>query len=212
MLMILPSPNRDSAVATIDVHLVRHGAHDDVGRRLSGRAAAGGLTAEGRVQAQAAARLLGAVDRVYSSPRQRTLETASFLHCESMHAPIIAEELDEIDFGAWNGSSFDDLAHDPGWAVWNRARATARPPGGETMAAAVGRASGFIDRLLADPRHAGASIALVTHCDIVRGLLAQNLGLSFDNILRFDIDPGSVSTVRFDQGNARITRVNGTPA
>ena len=53
---------------------------------------------------------------------------------------------------------------------------------------------------------------LVTHCDIIRGVIAFYLGLSLDHILRFDIDPGSVSTIEVGAGQARIIRINEVPA
>ena len=212
MLMLTPEMRNGASAFTPQIHLIRHGAHDDVGRRLSGRATAGGLTIEGRAQASAVARMIGLVDIVYASPRRRTLETAAIVaeaHCVKM---VEANALDEIDFGAWNGQLFSDLDRDPLWRDWNGARSTARTPGGETMAEATDRAIDFIETVSQEALAPGGSAALVTHCDIIRGVLARHLGLDLDYMLRFDIDPGSVSTILLTPGDVRVLRVNATPA
>src|SRR3546814_14201668 len=65
--------------------------------------------------------------------------------CSSDLAATTAEALNEIDLGLWSGRNFDALAADKDWALWNTARAHARPPGGEAMievqAREIGRAS-----------------------------------------------------------------------
>jgi broad specificity phosphatase PhoE len=52
----------------------------------------------------------------------------------------------------------------------------------------------------------------VTHCDIIRGIIAHYLGLSFDNLLKFNVDPGSVSTLMLGPDGGCVTRVNEVPA
>ncbi|WP_300973861.1 histidine phosphatase family protein [Sphingomonas sp. LHG3406-1] len=176
------------------VHLLRHGAHDDLGLRLTGRAPDGGLSALGRTQAVAAARRLQADPpaAVYASPRRRTMETASIvaehLGLEVMEAPA----LDEIDFGEWTGRSFLQLHDDPRWAVWNSRRSEARCPGGETMAEAQARALAFAFEVAAT--HDGPAL-LVTHCDVIRALHCWSERRSLDSILDTQCEPGSLSVL-----------------
>ena len=49
---------------------------------------------------------------------------------------------------------------------------------------------------------------MVTHCDIIRGVLCHYLGLPFDNLLRFDIDAASVSTLIVGTWGARVAGMN----
>ena len=56
--------------------------------------------------------------------------------------------------------------------------------------------------------HDEETIAAVTHCDIIRGVIAHYLGLSLDNILRFDVDPASVSRLQIGRWGARVASVN----
>lgn len=192
------------------VGLVRHGAHDDLGTWLSGRTRDIALNAAGRDETAALARrLVGrGVTAITTSPRRRTVETAAILGQSLGRIPAAADALDEIDFGAWSGARFSDLDGDPAWQYWNAARATAPTPGGETMAAAVARAMAHLDGLAPQ---GGGPVLCVSHCDIIRGVIAHALGLSLDNILRFEIAPASVSWVMaHGQGTAHVLTMNGT--
>jgi len=166
------------------------------------------LSQEGLLQAEIIADLLGVetLAGVYSSPRERAYYTARDIAEPHSLTVEIAEGLDEIDFGEWTGRSFDDIEGDPLWCQWNEARGTARPPGGESMDEAVNRARDAVETIAG--WHRDQSVALVTHCDVIRGLIAHYLGLPLDNLLRFDVDPASVSRLAVGTWGARIVSVN----
>ena len=186
--------------------------HGEFGWKLSGRAGAPCLTGRGRLQAEEVAAWpgLGPLSGIHASPRRRTVETASIIAAACGSDFTIVADLDEVDFGSWNGLSFAELDLDPEWQDWNRQRSAGRTPGGETMAGAVSRTIRHIDRTAR--QQPGATILCVTHCDIIRGAIAHYLGLSLDNLLRFDVDPGSISTVIVGGTGARVTRLNEVPA
>jgi probable phosphoglycerate mutase len=181
--------------------LVRHAAHADFGHRLTGRGPDGGLTQDGRSQADTLAAELSrdAVAAVYTSPRLRTRQTAEAVAAVHGLPVIVAEPLDEIDFGAWTGRSFEELDGQPEWDLWNSRRSLARCPGGESMTEALHRAAAFVDEV--GQRHEGQTAVLVTHCDIIRALLCREHGRSLDDILSFEADPASVA--RLAVGAAR---------
>lgn len=190
------------------VYLVRHGSHGDVGVTLTGRGPEGGLTPGGRAEAQGAAEVLArrGVTALHASPRRRTQETAALI-AERCGATVHSTQaLDEIDFGAWTGRRFDALAGDPEWDRWNTARASAVPPGGETMAAAVARAVDFLETLESE-----GPVACVSHCDVIRGVVAHHLGLSLDNLLRFEVAPASITTLDLWPGGGSVVEVNRLP-
>lgn len=143
---------------------------------------------------------------VYSSPRERTYRTAREIAEAHGLKVRIDDDLDELDFGDWAGLEFEELADDPLWARWNEARAAARPPDGESMDEAVDRADSALARMAAE--HASSCVAAVTHCDVIRGVLARRLGLSFDHMLRFDVDPASVSRIAIGAGWSRVISIN----
>jgi ribonuclease H / adenosylcobalamin/alpha-ribazole phosphatase len=192
------------------VGLVRHGAHNDLGTWLSGRTRDIALNAAGRNETVALTQRLArrGVTAIATSPRRRTVETAAILGQGLGLTPVPAGALDEIDFGAWSGARFSDLDGDPAWRHWNAARGTAPTPGGETMAQAVARAMAHLDELA---QQGDGPILCVSHCDVIRGVIAHALGLSLDNILRFEIAPASVSWVQVHgQGLAHVLTINGT--
>ncbi len=47
-----------------------------------------------------------------------------------------------------------------------------------------------------------------SHCDVLRALVAHYLGLPLDNLLRFEIDAGSVSRVEVGAWGGRVLGVN----
>jgi broad specificity phosphatase PhoE len=51
-------------------------------------------------------------------------------------------------------------------------------------------------------------IAAVSHCDVIRGIIAHHLGLPLDNLLRFDVDPASVSRLQLGDWGGRVMSVN----
>ena len=77
------------------------------------------------------------------------------------------------------------------------------PVYGESMAEAQAR---IVGHLQAAP--AGETIAMVTHSDMIRAAVAHVLGLSLDHLLRFDIDPASVTGVAVGDWGARLLWMN----
>lgn len=178
---------------------------------LSGRTEGISLTADGRRQAERLAERLAAqrLAAVHASPVQRAKETAAEIARASGVEVEVVDALEEIDFGTWTGRSFAELEGDPAWRKWNDCRSRAVPPGGEDMAAAQSRAVDHVRA--AAKRFAGGTVAMVTHCDVIRAVVAAILGLSLDNVLRFDVDPASVSRVAAgDWGEKLMTLNEGT--
>ena len=193
---------------TATILLIRHAAHVELGRILSGRRPDVALSREGLEQAEILGDLLGTqpIAAVYSSPRERAWYTARDIADPHGLAVSIAEGLDEVDFGSWAGMAFDALQAEPGWQAWNESRSTARCPGGETMAEAAARAVAAVEDIAAEAE--GKTVAAVTHCDIIRGILAHYLGLPLDHLLRFDVDPASLSRIEVGAWGGRVGSIN----
>lgn len=173
------------------VHLMRHGSHADVGRRLTGRGPDGGLTNAGTVEVMATADRLAALPPtgIFASPRRRTMETAALVG-DRFGLPVVESgALDEIDFGEWTGRDFDELEDDPRWHEWNDRRTTARCPGGESQREAQIRALAFAFEAFA----ASDRPLLVTHCDIVRSLVCWAERRSLDDIHAVSCEPASLT-------------------
>jgi broad specificity phosphatase PhoE len=187
------------------VILVRHGTHDEVGRVLSGRSAIA-LNQRGLAQAWNVAAALEHAElaSLHTSPRRRAAETIAPI-ARDRHLPVrTSGALDEIDFGGFTGRTFAELDGDPDWQRWNAERGTARCPGGETMAEAVARAAGYLAAL--GPEDFPA--LCVTHCDVIRGIVAHVLGLDLAHMFRFECDPASLTTLDLTDGRMRLIALN----
>ncbi len=192
--------------------LVRHAAHEEIGRVLSGRAAGVALAEDGVAQARRLADRMKreSIAAVLTSPIQRAAETAAILGSALGLAPKPLEAFTEIDFGAWTGRSFDSLKDDPECRLWNEARSRARPPGGESIQEVQERAVSALESLRR--AHAGLAVVVVSHADVIRAALAHYLGLPLDNLLRLEISPASVSTLAVGDWGGKVVTVNEVPA
>lgn len=193
---------------TARILLVRHAHHSHLGTRLTGRGGDVPLSEEGRGQARRLAAWLEseAIDEVQTSPVRRAQETAREIVASRNLTQVSAEPLDEVDFGDWTGKSFEELANDPAWEHWNAQRGAARAPGGEDMGQVQQRALAHV-RAVAR-RRADQAVVMVTHCDVIRAVIAAILGLSLDYILRFDIAAASISRIVAGEWGERVVSVN----
>ena|ERR1700685_232081 len=198
----------------IRILLIRHGATDLLGRVLYGRMPGVHLNAAGLTQAQALAQALKirySLAEVISSPMDRALETARPI-ADAQGLPVAVDEaFNEIDFGAWIGKPFPELDDLELWKRYYQFRATTRPPGGESMMNVQSRGWEGITRIVERHAHTeGASVAVVTHGDVIRALLLLVLGISIDHIHRIEAEPASMSEILIDRRSLRVRTLNET--
>ena len=194
---------------TATVLLIRHAAHSHLGNILSGRTPGIALSDQGEAQATALAGRLARepLDLVHTSPVQRACETAAAIAVLRPDLPIqTVPALDELDFGEWSGRAFAELEGDPRWHSWNERRSAAPAPSGESMAAAQQRAWRHVEATARS--HPGCTLAMVTHCDVIRAVVAQVLGLTLDHVHRFDIAAASVSRLAVGDWGAKVVSLN----
>ncbi|MGG7578464.1 histidine phosphatase family protein [Rhizobium sp. Nf11,1] len=194
---------------TATFFLVRHAAHDNVGNFLAGRAAGISLGESGRSQVQRLGERLRREDinEIYTSPRERTRETAvGIASACGLPLPQTDDALDEVNFGYWSGKTFEVLNDDPLWRRWNTTRSLVRTPGGETMLDVQTRIFGLIETLAR--RGNDRRLALVSHADVIKAAVSHVLGLPIDAWPRFDIAPASVTTVVVGDWGAKVMTLN----
>jgi broad specificity phosphatase PhoE len=192
-------------------HLLRHGEHGLLGRVLAGRMPGVGLTECGRAEIAAVAeRLAGEpIAAIYSSPLQRTRESAEIVAAR-LDLPIeFRDDVIELDFGEWTGATFESIRADPRWEAWRTQRSLARLPGGESMRQVQRR---MVDALLdINGRHPHQTVVVVSHGDVIRSALLFALGMSLDSYNSIEISQGSTSTLRIDAGGIRVLGLNERP-
>ncbi len=189
--------------------LIRHGHCDPVGRFIAGRKGGIKLSEIGNKQVkQIVSRLKGIeVEAIFSSPLERAIETALPLAEQKKLKLNVAEELIEVDYGMWTGKSFEELTLEPLWSLYNTFRGRVRIPGGEMIPEVVSRMSILIERLR---RAYHGTVVLVSHGEPIKSVIAHYVGIPLDFIIRFDVQPASVSMLAVDDFGARLMTFNNT--
>ena len=192
----------------ISLYLIRHGDSTAIGKFLSGRAAGVTLTPKGITEVQALANLLSdfRLDAIYSSPMERTVDTARAIRHLCSNEIQVEPAINEVDFGEWTGLTFDQLHHNPDWKQWFTTRSSAYAPGGETMKGVQDRMVKFLQSL--ENKHPDGHVAVVSHGDVIRAALCHFFQTSLDAIDHFDIDTASVTLVEVGRDFWRVRYLN----
>lgn len=141
-----------------------------------------------------------------SSPLERAQQTAGPIAAALGQRVVTDDGLNEIDFGAWTGLTFDALQDQPGWQAWNRFRSTAPTPGGETMLGVLARVLATVTRLR--EAYPDGEVVLVSHQDVLKALLAYSLGMPLDLFHRIELAPGSRSIMVIFEEDLRVDGIN----
>lgn len=170
------------------------------------------LNAEGRAQAQFAAKFLGsqAVDKIYCSPSSRTRMTAEVI-ADAVSAPIVAvKELRERRFGVWDGLYFDDIAqnHPEDYQAWRRDVVHYTPSGGETITQLKERVVSAVNSIVSE--HRSGLVVVVSHVGPIRVALAEAMKIPLESYRQLRIDYGAVTQVDYGhmQNNLAFSNVS----
>ncbi|MFF1383507.1 MSMEG_4193 family putative phosphomutase [Arthrobacter sp. NPDC058288] len=209
--MTAAAPSMKATPRSTLLFLVRHGETPTTGTVLPGRAPGLHLSDRGRVQAERVAeRLAGlAVDAIYSSPLERTRETAEPTSART-GLPVNEDAgLIECDFGEWTGSALADLAGLPQWQTVQHSPSAFRFPDGESFAEMQARIVGALEALRT--AHAGGVVVCFSHADPIKAAVAHALGTQLDQFQRIVVSPGSVSAISYAEGGGpAVLTVNST--
>jgi phosphoserine phosphatase len=193
--------------------LTRHGHVDGIKpERFRGREPLL-LTARGRAQAIAAAQRIAAVwrpKRIYTSPMGRCIETAAAIAKACGIATETCDDLNDIDYGAWQFKFFADAeAQDPAlFAAWLATPHLVRFPGGESLQDVAARAGNVVRLMLA--RHPDETIVLVGHDSVNRVLLLALLDLPISAYWRFAQEPCCLNVIDLSGAKVTIRSINET--
>ena len=111
------------------------------------------------------------VERVYSSPAKRCLETADILF--EGRETIAVHDLRELDFGEFEGMSVEDLINREDYKEWLKGGFEKSAPGGESIADMVARVYSALDKIVLNMMSDDfESAAIVTHSGIISNMLS----------------------------------------
>ncbi|MEP6631385.1 MAG: MSMEG_4193 family putative phosphomutase [Lapillicoccus sp.] len=207
------------------VLLVRHGRTTaNSSGVLAGWTPGVGLDDHGRSQTEAlGGRMATAgvvVCRIVASPLQRCQETAAIL-VEKAATGVRVEaddRLGEARYGAWTGRKLSDLAKEDLWRVVQDQPSAVRFPDGadfpgETMSGMQARALDAMRSIDAEVEAEHGKDAIwvaVSHGDVIKAVLADAAGAHLDQFQRIQVDPASVSVVRYTARRPFLLRSNDT--
>ena len=193
------------------VLLVRHGRTSTTGQVLPGRAKGLHLSDTGRAQAEAAAARvaqLPKVHAVYSSPLERTRETAAPI-AKAVGRPVkTTKGLIECDFGEWTGKKLSALRRRPEWSTVQQRPSVFRFPGGESFPEMQLRIWNQLETIVA--AHPGETVVATSHADPIKAAVAMATGVHLDLFQRIVISPCSITPLLFTQSGPIVLAVNST--
>lgn len=164
------------------------------------------LDAQGYQDAVDAARRLSAVglSAVYTGPMRRTIATGQIIADEARVPDLrILHGLNNVDYGLWEGLTAAE-AESLDSAAFERYRSspsTAACPLGERLAEAADRMIAAV-RLIGR-RHAGETVAAITHAVMIRLTVAKLHGVD-DESWRIPVGRGSLTAFQVDDDTIRL--------
>ena len=210
------------------VLIVRHGLTASTGKALTGWLPGVSLDDRGRQQAaNVAARLAGLqLAAIVSSPLERCQQTAEIIGGGQAGGPAGAgdnsddrgrgpvrvqtdDRLGECRYGDWTGKSLRHLAREPLWKVVQAHPSAVRFPGedGESMIAMQQRAVSAVRDWNCKLGH-DAVYLICSHGDVIKAILADALGMHLDMSQRIQVDPCSLSIIRYTTLRPFVLRMN----
>jgi probable phosphomutase (TIGR03848 family) len=195
----------------VTIYLVRHGQNEWVEKkRLAGWIPDIHLNEEGRQQATALAERLAhlPLSALYSSPVTRCVETASYIARATNLQVQQLEAIGEVRYGEWEGAEIEALSKEKSWYAVQHFPSRFRFPDGEALRDVQARAVAALE-ILATQHDKKELLAVVSHADLIKLVLAHYLGVHIDLFQRIVVAPASISVLALmENGMVRVTRMN----
>jgi probable phosphomutase (TIGR03848 family)/uncharacterized repeat protein (TIGR03847 family) len=192
--------------------LIRHAVNDFVKTgKLAGWTPEVHLNEDGKAQAAALGLRLATVkiDVLYSSPLERTVETAQAVieHHPELQLQTL-DDIGEVRYGTWQGAEIRKLAQRKMWHNIQHVPSRVRFPNGEAMRDTQIRAVNALERLA--EKHPRQTVAVVSHSDVIKMIVSYYLGMHLDLFQRIEISPASLTIIYMSDGRPTIGQVNET--
>jgi probable phosphomutase (TIGR03848 family) len=196
------------------VLLVRHGLTATTGSVLTGWTPGIPLDDRGQQQAGALAARLALMIRSSGSPLERCRQTADAVAAVGEGRPqevLQDERFGECHYGDWTGQPLKQLAKEPLWRVVQAHPGAARFPGadGESIMDMQHRAVSAI-RDWNSRLGAKATYLICSHGDVIKSVIADSLGMHIDMLQRIQVDPCSLTAIRYTPLRPFLLRMNDT--
>jgi broad specificity phosphatase PhoE len=159
------------------------------------------LDPSGLAKATALAAELRRVDVAWTSPALRARQAAAALNLKAVVEPA----LKDLDYGAWAGRSFDEVAAtDPdALASWT-SDCAATPHGGESILELLDRTAEWLDRIATGQ----SQVVAITHAAVARAAIIITLDAKPAAFWRIDVAPLCRVRLRGDRGRWSLLSMN----
>jgi alpha-ribazole phosphatase len=189
--------------------LVRHGrtGWNEAGR-YQGRSDVD-LSAAGLREAEAVGeRLAGErIRAIYCSDLKRAVQTAQTIAAGHSVQLVTCEELREMDFGDFEGLTFDDMKRQrPEFNWWTARDPDMEFPGGESVRQLAARVIRFLARL--EGYTDEDTVVVVAHGGALRSLICCLLGLDLEHWWQMGLDSASLTRIDTYSGRTVLSLLN----
>jgi broad specificity phosphatase PhoE len=169
------------------------------------------LDATGLKQAELLAEYLShrKLEAAYSSPLRRAAQTAEAIARHHGLTVEISPELNDIDFGEWQGLSREEVStrYSELYPAWMSTPQRVRMPSGESLDDVRQRAVVLVNEVVG--KHKGA-VVLVSHRVVHKVLICALLGLDSSHFWDIRLDNCGLTTFEFIDGRFVLTEHNNT--
>jgi broad specificity phosphatase PhoE len=171
------------------------------------------LTARGAAEADALAQRIAARWRpshIYTSPMARCVATAAAIARATRTVSKTCEDLNDIDYGAWQFKTFAQAKALDGalFAAWFATPQLVRFPNGESLQDLAARTANALRIVLA--RHSDETVVLVGHDSVNRVLLLQLLEQPLSAYWRLAQEPCCINEIDLSAAGVRVRSINAT--
>ncbi|HYI45425.1 MAG TPA: MSMEG_4193 family putative phosphomutase [Actinomycetota bacterium] len=190
---------------------VRHAVTSHTGKKLSGWMDGIPLTEEGKVQAATTADAMQKIPlkAIYSSPLDRTTQTARAIAKPHGLAVRSLRGIGEVEYGKWTNRSLKVLVRTKLWTQVQQWPSGARFPDGESIREVQVRALAAVEKVVEE--HPSEAVCCVSHGDVIKLVMAHYLGVHIDLFQRIVVAPGSISTLALGEHGPMVLGLNAQP-
>jgi probable phosphoglycerate mutase len=118
------------------------------------------------------------------------------------------DEFGEVHMGEWEGLSMKELAERQDWKRFNAYRSGGGFATGEFMIEVQTRMVRQLHNI--EKHHPDETVAVISHGDPLRSVIAYYLGIPLDLLVRFEIAPASVSVLKSAEWGPLVLCLNET--
>ncbi len=188
--------------------VVRHGHTDWIDKGIPGWTPGVHLNGQGRMEAHRLAGRFAAdsISAIFSSPLERTRETADHLASRLSLEVSLRDDLGEVHCGQWTGLRFSELSDDDIADLFNSFRTGKRIPGGESITDVRERMARCFEEIRG--QYPDKRVIVVSHGDPIKAVVAHYAGMPTECYHRLEISPCSVTVLEAGGNGARIVSVN----